>query len=132
MEKFTTWTNPAWRERRDGGLTEKYTYTKLLDNVMIYWISGSITTSMRLYAESFSSRELSLGVDAIPVTVPSACARFKYELTNFGRRVLELKYHNLVHLSDYVGGHFAAFEVPEVLAEDIFLATDKFLNVKSS
>jgi len=40
----------------DGGLTKKFTLDELLNNVMIYWISGSITSSMRFYAESFSNQ----------------------------------------------------------------------------
>lgn len=61
LEKFSTWTNDRWRDRLDGGLTEKFTYTDLLDNVMIYWATNSITTSMRIYAETFNRREYSLG-----------------------------------------------------------------------
>lgn len=33
---------------------------------------------------------------------------------------------NLIQLSDYEGGHFAAFQLPEVLATDIFNAVEKF------
>lgn len=51
IEKFTTWTNPNWVNRADGGLLEKFDYAKLLDNVMIYWVSNSITTSCRIYYE---------------------------------------------------------------------------------
>lgn len=54
IEKFTTWTNPEWKTKLDGGLKLKYTYTDLLDNVMIYWVTGSITTSVRLYAETMN------------------------------------------------------------------------------
>lgn len=54
LEKFSTWTNPEYSKRDDGGLLEKYTMDELLDNVMVYWVTNSITTSMRLYAESFS------------------------------------------------------------------------------
>jgi len=63
IEKFITWTNPAWKDLPDGGLTQRYTYDKLLDNVMIYWITRSITTSMRLYAETYSQpyRDLNIG-----------------------------------------------------------------------
>lgn len=63
LEKFTTWTNPQWKEKLNGGLTEKFTYTKLLDNVMIYWVTGSITTSMRIYSETFSKTQMSLNMD---------------------------------------------------------------------
>lgn len=55
IEKFTSWTNKNWQSRADGGLKDKFTYDKILDNVMIYWVTGSITTSMRLYSESFNS-----------------------------------------------------------------------------
>lgn len=55
LEKFSTWTNPDYRFKEDGGLLEKYTMDELLDNVMIYWVTNSMTTSMRLYAETFNT-----------------------------------------------------------------------------
>lgn len=63
MEKFTTWTKPEWKERLDGGLTEIFTYTNLLDNLMIYWTTNSITTSVRLYSEAFSKNEFGYKMD---------------------------------------------------------------------
>lgn len=54
LEKFSTWTNPEYRFREDGGLLEKYNLDELLDNIMVYWVTNSITTSVRLYAESFN------------------------------------------------------------------------------
>lgn len=50
LEKFSTWTKNSNRHLPDGGLS-KYDIDELLDNVMVYWVTGSITTSMRLYAE---------------------------------------------------------------------------------
>ena len=63
LEKFITWTNEEWKNLEDGGLTKKFSYADLLDNVMIYWVTGSITTSARLYSESFNIAQLSLGVE---------------------------------------------------------------------
>ena len=63
LEKFITWTNEEWKNLDDGGLTKKFTYADLLDNVMIYWITESITTSVRLYSESFNKAQMSSGVD---------------------------------------------------------------------
>lgn len=63
FEKFSVWTNPDYRFREDGGLLEKYTMDELLDNVMVYWVTNSITTSQRLYAENFSKANRELGVD---------------------------------------------------------------------
>lgn len=65
LEKFSTWVDPSWRNLTDGGLTtpEHYTLDDLLDNVMIYWITGSITTSVRLYSEAFSKKQRGLNLD---------------------------------------------------------------------
>ena len=63
IEKFTTWTKPEWKDRLDGGLKEKFTYSDLLDNVMVYWVTNSITTSMRLYSETFNVKHTSLNLD---------------------------------------------------------------------
>ncbi|KAJ3662799.1 hypothetical protein Zmor_007126 [Zophobas morio] len=125
IEKFITWTNPAWKELEDGGLTKKYTYTALLDNVMIYWITNSITTSMRLYAETMSAAQRKLQVDRIPVTVPTGAARFTYDLMYSPTALLKEKFQNIVHVSDYDAGHFAAFEEPKILSDDIFTAVEK-------
>ncbi|RZC42038.1 juvenile hormone epoxide hydrolase-like protein, partial [Asbolus verrucosus] len=133
LEKFSTWTNPEWKNLEDGGLTKKFTYTNLLDNIMIYWVTGSITTSVRLYSETFNKAQMSIGIEKIPVKVPSACAKFAHELAYSPSTVLKEKYHNLVHESDFTdGGHFAAFEVPKVLADDIYLAAEKILAANAS
>jgi juvenile hormone epoxide hydrolase len=63
LEKFITWTNSEWKNLEDGGLTKKFTYTDLLDNVMIYWVTESITTSVRLYSETVNKAQMALGVD---------------------------------------------------------------------
>jgi juvenile hormone epoxide hydrolase len=65
LEKFSTWTDKRWRSLPDGGLTRKYKLTDLLDNVMIYWVTGSITTSMRLYSETFSKAQFALQLDRL-------------------------------------------------------------------
>lgn len=63
LEKFSTWTNPEYRFRADGGLLEKYTLDELLDNVMLYWVTNSMTTSMRIYAEQFRKEHMSSRID---------------------------------------------------------------------
>lgn len=121
LEKFSTWTNSEWRTLADGGLQKKYDIADLLDNVMIYWVTGSITSSMRLYSETFSSKQFSLGMDYAPVNVPTVCARFRYELSYQPKFVLKQKYKKLVAVSDFDnGGHFAAFENPQEVAGDVW------------
>jgi len=53
LEKFSTWTNPSNVRKSDGGLTEKFTLDELLTNIMIYWTSNNVASSMRFYKESF-------------------------------------------------------------------------------
>ncbi|XP_044760197.1 juvenile hormone epoxide hydrolase 1-like [Coccinella septempunctata] len=127
LEKFITWTNPSFKEREDGGLTEKYKMEDLLDNIMIYWVTGTITSSMRLYSESFNSAHYSLQLSKIPVSVPSGCSRFAHDIVFAPTALLEDKFPNLLHVTDHDAGHFAAFEVPEVLAKDIYDFTEKVL-----
>lgn len=57
--------------------------------------------------------------------VPVGCARFNKELIFQPDAILKDRYLNLVHIADYDGGHFAALEVPEVLAKDIFQFVNK-------
>lgn len=57
--------------------------------------------------------------------VPSGCARFAHDLMYSPKTVLETKYHNLIHVTDYEGGHFAALELPGTLAKDIFTFVNK-------
>lgn len=63
LEKFSTWTRKSGRFDADGGLLDKFTMDELLDNVMIYWVTNSITSSMRLYSEALSSKTFGYQLD---------------------------------------------------------------------
>lgn len=66
---------------------------------------------------------------SIPITVPTACARFHNDLAWQSEYILKDSYVNLQQVTDYPdGGHFAAMEVPKVLNEDIWSAVKKFQN----
>lgn len=120
LEKFSTWTNKAYRKRDDGGVLDKFSLDELLDNIMVYWITNSITSSVRLYAENFSSANRALLMDKAPVKVPTACAAFPNELFLVPKSTLQEKYVNMIQYNTFkTGGHFAAFEEPQLLANDI-------------
>lgn len=126
LEKFSTWTNPEYRFRADGGLLEKYKMDELLDNLMMYWVTNSITTSQRLYAESFSKAHLALGVDRLPLHKPVACAIFPHEIVYQSKSLLEARYRNIIQFNHYPrGGHFAAMEEPQFVAEDVWSFVEK-------
>ncbi|CAI9567723.1 unnamed protein product [Staurois parvus] len=120
LEKFSTWTNPDYRELEDGGLDRKYSLDDLLTNVMIYWVSGSITSSMRFYKENFT-RDFQTNPSArTPVYVPTGIAAFPCELMHTPKVWAKERHKNIVTYN-YMprGGHFAAFEEPELLARDV-------------
>ncbi|XP_055698148.1 juvenile hormone epoxide hydrolase 1-like [Phlebotomus papatasi] len=120
LEKFSTWTNRDYRNLPDGGLSKRFTMDSLLDNIMVYYLTNSITTSQRLYSEAFTFRQLAMNMDRVPTSVPTGCARFQYDLSHSIDWTLKDKFLNLVHSTYYEqGGHFAAMEVPDVMYKDL-------------
>ena len=120
LEKFSTWTNPAWRERSDGGLggSHPISLDRMLSNVMVYWLTNSITSSMRYYKENLSSYDVT--VANTPVRVPMGFADLPHELARVARHQLTGKFPRMVSYSTLAsGGHFAAMEVPHLMAEDV-------------
>lgn len=58
LEKFSTWTHLDNPNLPDGGLLDPHfpiSLDAILDNVCVYWFTGTITSSMRYYAENFGS-----------------------------------------------------------------------------
>ncbi|KAM4771826.1 epoxide hydrolase 1 isoform 1-T2 [Rhinophrynus dorsalis] len=120
LEKFSTWTDPEFRDHEDGGLEKKYSLDDLLTNVMIYWLTGSIVSSMRFYKENLGKGVGVAKHEKISVKVPTGVASFPNELMHCPRSWAKQKYVNIVSFNFMPrGGHFAAFEEPEILAKDI-------------
>ncbi|XP_068088770.1 epoxide hydrolase 1-like [Hyperolius riggenbachi] len=120
LEKFSTWTNQDFRALEDGGLDRKYSMDDLLTNVMIYWVTGSITSSMRFYKENFTRDFQTNESSRTPVYVPTGIAAFPCELMHTPRVWAKERHKNIITYT-YMprGGHFAAFEEPELLARDV-------------
>lgn len=129
FEKFSTWTTASFRDSNDGGFNSIFTKDALFDNLMIYYLTNSITTSMRLYSEAFTKKHFGLQMDRVPIQVPTACARFKQDLAHEFDWQLAGRFPKLVQSTHYRnGGHFAAMELPDVLYND-FTAFVKKLNI---
>ncbi|XP_068088771.1 epoxide hydrolase 1-like [Hyperolius riggenbachi] len=120
LEKFSTWTNPDYLALQDGGLDRKYSMDDLLTNVMIYWVTGSISSSMRFYKENLSGDPQNNQTYGTPVYVPIGIAAFPCELRHVPRVWAKERFKNIVTYT-YMprGGHFAALEEPELLARDV-------------
>lgn len=120
LEKFSSWTNLSHRDLDDGGLTSKFTMDELLTNVMIYWVNGNIGSSIRIYKEFFGSSFMMLTMDSVPVKVPVGLASFPHDLFYTPRVLAATRFKDIVQYSIMPrGGHFAAFEEPHMLADDI-------------
>ena len=108
LEKFWSWTDC------DGHPENVLTRDELLDNVMFYWLPATGASSARLYWESFRGREDS------PVRIPTGCSIFPKEIVRPSRRWAAQRFENLVHWNELErGGHFAAFECPEVFVDEL-------------
>ncbi|XP_035177681.1 epoxide hydrolase 1-like [Oxyura jamaicensis] len=120
LEKFSTWTDKSFLHKGDGGLESKYSLDELLTNVMIYWVTSSIVPSMRYYKENLSQDPRLAEDSRVGVYVPSGIAAFPEEIAHTPRSWAKTIFKNIVSYS-YMprGGHFAAFEEPKLLAQDI-------------
>ena len=108
LEKFWAWTDC------DGHPENVLNRDELLDNVMMYWVTNSATSSARIYWESFGKTR------AVHVSVPVGVAVYPKEIVTPVRSWMEADYPNIVHWSEQPkGGHFAAFEQPELFVADV-------------
>ncbi len=110
VEKFRTWSDCG------GDVESVFSRDELLTNVMIYWVTETINSSIRLYYEVMQ------GGTALPtekVPVPMGCAIFPREIYKAPRKWAEALY-DVRHYEVYEkGGHFAAMEQPQALAKDL-------------
>ncbi len=110
-EKFESWTH------HEGNFETAVNRDELLTNIMIYWVTQSITSSCRLYYESAHATNDLFANGKI--MTPTGCAIFPGELYQPPRAWAEALY-NIQHWSTpAAGGHFAALEQPELLASDL-------------
>jgi pimeloyl-ACP methyl ester carboxylesterase len=108
VEKFWSWTDC------DGHPENALSRDELLDNVTLYWVTGTGASSARLYWESMTA----FGSGG-RVELPTGVAAFPKEIIRAPRSWCEANY-NITHWTKMPrGGHFAAFEQPELYVEDV-------------
>jgi pimeloyl-ACP methyl ester carboxylesterase len=111
VEKFRTWSDCG------GDVERRFTKDELLTNVMLYWVTETATSSCRLYFEAMHAGKFP--PTGLRVEVPTGCAIFPGEIVKPPRRWAERVYAVRRWTVMPSGGHFAAMEEPEALAEDI-------------
>lgn len=111
-EKFHGWTENV------GDIRDAVSWDDLLTNIALYWFTGTIASSTRLYREHFDILRQGI-MPSAPCTVPTGLANYPGEIWQQPRAWAEREY-NLVHWYEAPhGGHFAAFEQPELFAGDL-------------
>jgi epoxide hydrolase len=111
LEKFWSWTD--CRGHPENVLTRD----ELLDNIMLYWLPGNGASSGRLYWESFRK---SFAPNQPRVAIPTGCSLFAKELSQPPREWVEHRYANVNYWNELPrGGHFAAFEQPELFVVEV-------------
>jgi pimeloyl-ACP methyl ester carboxylesterase len=109
IEKFWAWTDC------NGDPENVLSRDELLDNVMVYWVNAAGASSGRIYWESFGA-----GLGDSQVTVPMGGTVFPKEIFRTSKRFAERVYPNIIHWNEKdTGGHFAAFEQPEVFVDEV-------------
>jgi pimeloyl-ACP methyl ester carboxylesterase len=101
--------------RSFAGEKEGLTRDDVLDNITLFWLTNTAVSAARLYAENTRPFFGALGV-----TLPVAVSVFPDELYQAPKSWTEKAYPNLIHYNRLPrGGHFAAWEQPELLVEEV-------------
>jgi pimeloyl-ACP methyl ester carboxylesterase len=99
-----------------GNLTRE----NILDNIMLYWLTGTGASAARSYWEGGRAAALAAGRAPSAVSVPVAFTTFPGEIFRAPRSWAEKVYPNLVYFNEVErGGHFAAWEEPELFTQEM-------------
>ena len=105
--------------RSFNGVSEGLSRDDVLDNITLFWLTNTGVSAARLYWEYNLSDKLSF-FSPKGVKLPVAVSAFPDELTQAPRSWAEQAYPNLIHYNRLpTGGHFAAWEQPKFLSEEI-------------
>jgi pimeloyl-ACP methyl ester carboxylesterase len=113
IEKVGNWTDPRSMITRDA----------MLDNIMLYWLLRAGASSARLYWESLSDvdRWLEGPLEKRDIVhAPAGCSIFPHELQRPTRVEAEQRFTDIRYWNEpELGGHFAAWEQPELFATEV-------------
>jgi hypothetical protein len=101
-----------------GGLTRDH----ILDNITVYWLTGTGASAARAYWESGRAQALAAasGQAPPPVSIPVGFTTFPDEIFRAPRSWVELGYPTLSYFNKAErGGHFAAWEEPELFSQEL-------------
>src|SRR6201994_1890833 len=99
-----------------GNLTRDH----ILDNITTYWLTGTGASAARSYWENGQATARAAGQAPPPVSVPVGFTTFPGEIVATPRSWVEQAYPTLIYFNKVdKGGHFAAWEEPQLFSEEI-------------
>jgi epoxide hydrolase len=114
-EKLWAWTD------HPGDLGQVLTAGQVLDNITLYWLTGTAASSARLYWQSIAQVTKWFTTAATDtITVPAGCSIFPKEVPRPSRRWAQRRFANIVYWNEPGrGGHFAAWEQPSLFTGEV-------------
>ena len=107
----------AFVDRKPSG---NLTRDNILDNITLYWLTGTGASAARSYWEEGQENDRAGGQAPTPVSIPVGFTTFPGEIWRTPRSWVEKAYPNVVYFNEVEkGGHFAAWEEPELFATEV-------------
>jgi pimeloyl-ACP methyl ester carboxylesterase len=104
----------------DGQPAGNLTRDHILDNITLYWVTGTGASAARSYWEGGRAAALAAGKTPPEVSIPVGFTTFPGEIFRSPRSWAEKVYPTLVYFNEVDdGGHFAAWEVPQLFSEEL-------------
>jgi pimeloyl-ACP methyl ester carboxylesterase len=105
----------------DGQPSGNLTRDHILDNITLYWLTGTGASAARSYWEAYGADAPAAGQEALPAsTIPFGFTTFPGEIWKTPLSWVEASYPNVVYFNEAErGGHFAAWEEPQLFSEEI-------------
>jgi pimeloyl-ACP methyl ester carboxylesterase len=104
----------------DGQPTGNLTRDHIVDNITLYWLTGTGASAARSYWESGRAQALAAGQAPPPASVPVGFTTFPDEIFAAPRSWVEVVYPDVAYFNEVDrGGHFAAWEEPEVFSSEV-------------
>jgi pimeloyl-ACP methyl ester carboxylesterase len=104
----------------DGQPVGNLTRDHILDNITVYWLTGTGASAARSYWETGRAAALAAGQPPPEAALPAGFTTFPDEIFRAPRSWVEKAYPNLVYFNEAdKGGHFAAWEEPELFSAEV-------------
>ncbi len=105
----------------DGQPSGKLTRDNILDNITLYWLTGTGASAARSYWEAYGPDAAAAAAKPLPATeIPFGFTSFPGEIWKTPRSWVDASYPNVIYYNEVDrGGHFAAWEEPELFAGEV-------------